>query len=189
MPPIRRPRILRTRPRSRGQAVVEFALILPVFLMMTIGVVDMARIFTSYISLSNGVREAALFAGQATDNVVYWCDPAVTSPMQCAHPPFSFPTPAAAFQHADPDNVAYRIYVETVYNGLAKANLTISNPVCWTGATLPGTAVTCDKTNVAIVRVQVTSSYTVPLLTPVLSSIFSSGVTVSASTTAQVQGR
>ena len=180
----RRPR----EPRSRGQAVVEFAVILPVFLMMTIGVVDMARIFTSYISLSNGVREAALFAGQATDNVVYWCDPAVTSPISCAKPPFS-PVPGATFQHADPDNVAYRIYVETVYNGLTKANLTISNPVCWTGATPPGTPATCSKTDTTIVRVQVTSSYKVPLLTPILSSIFPSGVTVSASTTAQVQGR
>jgi hypothetical protein len=48
--------------RRRGQALAEFALVLPVFLLMTLGVVDMARMFTAYISLTNGVREAALFA-------------------------------------------------------------------------------------------------------------------------------
>jgi Flp pilus assembly protein TadG len=50
--------------RNRGQALVEFALILPVFLLLTLGVVDGARIFTSNVALTNGVREAALFASQ-----------------------------------------------------------------------------------------------------------------------------
>ena len=66
---------------------------------------------------------------QAGDNVVYWCDPAVTSPMNCANPPFN-PAPGATFQHADPDNLSYHVYVETVFAGLAKANLSISDPVC-----------------------------------------------------------
>jgi Flp pilus assembly protein TadG len=54
---------LRPGRRRRGQALAEFALVLPVFLLMTLGVVDLARMFTAYISLTNGVREAALFAG------------------------------------------------------------------------------------------------------------------------------
>ena len=58
--PLRRP----YADRSRGQALAEFALILPVFLVLTLGVVDGARIFTANIALTNGVREAALYASQ-----------------------------------------------------------------------------------------------------------------------------
>ena len=51
---------------------MEFALILPVFLLLTLGVVDMARVFTSYIALTNGVANAAIYAGQGT-NYLKWC--------------------------------------------------------------------------------------------------------------------
>jgi hypothetical protein len=150
----------------------------------------MARVFTSNISLTNGVREGALFLGQSGDSVVYWCAATpldASKEFACSN--FPSPTPGTGFQHDDVDNVAYRMYSETLFNGMTKANFTLANPVCWTGATLPGTAVTCDKTNTDIVRVTMTANYRVPLLTPVLSTFFSNGITVTASTTAQVQGR
>jgi Flp pilus assembly protein TadG len=49
---------------SRGQSLVEFALLLPVLLVLTLGVVDLTRIFADWISLIGGVREAALWASE-----------------------------------------------------------------------------------------------------------------------------
>ena len=60
------------RQRSRGQAIVEFTLILPVLLLLTVGMVDLARVFSSYIALTDGVREAALFAAEG-DGYERWC--------------------------------------------------------------------------------------------------------------------
>ena len=47
------------RRRSRGQAMVEFALILPVLLMVLMVVIEAARVFSAWLILENVVREAA----------------------------------------------------------------------------------------------------------------------------------
>ena len=50
------------RRRSRGQALVEFALILPVLLMILMVVIEAARLFSAWLILENVVREAARYA-------------------------------------------------------------------------------------------------------------------------------
>lgn len=58
------------RPRSRGQAVVEFALIFPVFLLVLVMAVDFGRLFFTHIQIHNAAREAAAAgARQPTNNV------------------------------------------------------------------------------------------------------------------------
>ncbi len=58
-----------TRPR-RGQSVVEFALVLPIFLVLLLMAVDFGRLFFTYIQVSNAAREAAAYgATQPTDSV------------------------------------------------------------------------------------------------------------------------
>jgi Flp pilus assembly protein TadG len=47
--------LTRRRQRGRGQALVEFALVLPIFLMLLLGVFDLGRMIYMY----NGVAEAA----------------------------------------------------------------------------------------------------------------------------------
>jgi Flp pilus assembly protein TadG len=44
--------------------VVELALMLPVLLLITVGMIDLSRGFSAWIALSNGVREAALYASK-----------------------------------------------------------------------------------------------------------------------------
>jgi hypothetical protein len=47
------------RERSRGQALVEFALILPVFLLVLMGIFDLGRAVFYSSTLSNAARETA----------------------------------------------------------------------------------------------------------------------------------
>lgn len=49
----------RARHGEEGQALVEFALTLPILLLLMIGLVDVGRGLQAYVSLGNAVREAA----------------------------------------------------------------------------------------------------------------------------------
>lgn len=55
-------RIRSQRRRSRGQSLVEFALILPVFLVLFAAALDLGRLAGAQISLANAAREAAFQA-------------------------------------------------------------------------------------------------------------------------------
>lgn len=56
--PFRRQR----RPASRGQALVEFALILPLFIMVLVGIIVLGMVVFFNQQLTNAAREAARFA-------------------------------------------------------------------------------------------------------------------------------
>ncbi|HET8785695.1 MAG TPA: PKD domain-containing protein [Candidatus Limnocylindrales bacterium] len=54
--------------RRHGQSVVEFALVLPIFLVLLLMAVDFGRLFFTYIQVSNAAREAAAYGStQPTD--------------------------------------------------------------------------------------------------------------------------
>jgi PKD repeat protein len=50
------------RGRRRGQALVEFALIVPILLFMLVIAIDFGRLFFSYIQINNAAREGAAYA-------------------------------------------------------------------------------------------------------------------------------
>jgi Flp pilus assembly protein TadG len=50
------------RHRSRGQALVEFSLVLPIFLVMMMGIVDVGRAIWAQNSLASAAREGARLA-------------------------------------------------------------------------------------------------------------------------------
>ena len=52
----------RRRPRSRGQALVEFAVVLPVFLLILAGVIDFGLGLYSQMTVINAAREGARYA-------------------------------------------------------------------------------------------------------------------------------
>jgi len=65
--------MIRTRrPRSdRGQSLVEFALVLPVFVILVVGILDFGRAVWATSALASSAREAARYAivhGGAPDN-------------------------------------------------------------------------------------------------------------------------
>jgi Flp pilus assembly protein TadG len=44
---------------ARAQSLVEFAIVVPVFLLVLFGLIDFSRLLFSYVSLTNGARELA----------------------------------------------------------------------------------------------------------------------------------
>jgi Flp pilus assembly protein TadG len=62
--PFRRRRGEKSRQKSRGQSLVEFALVLPVFLVFLAAALDLGRVFYANISLNNAAREGAFEASK-----------------------------------------------------------------------------------------------------------------------------
>src|SRR4051794_19254178 len=54
--------VSRARPRSRGQAIVELAIVLPVILVLLAAGADLARIFHSQVAIESAARAGALEA-------------------------------------------------------------------------------------------------------------------------------
>ncbi len=55
----------RRQRRARGQALVEFALILPLFMLVLMAVIEFGFVFNSYLAINFASREASLVAAEA----------------------------------------------------------------------------------------------------------------------------
>lgn len=54
----------RRRERSRGQSMVEFALVLPLMLLLFAGAADLGRLFFNFVAVENAVKEGALYGAR-----------------------------------------------------------------------------------------------------------------------------
>jgi PKD repeat protein len=61
LPAHRVPRVLPAGRMPRGQAMVEFALLVPLFALFLVIAIDFGRVFFSYVQITNAAREAANF--------------------------------------------------------------------------------------------------------------------------------
>jgi hypothetical protein len=57
----------RAAERPRGQALVEFALVLPILALLLVMAIDFGRVFFGWVSLTNSARIGANYAGQHPD--------------------------------------------------------------------------------------------------------------------------
>lgn len=73
------------RSGSRGQALVELALVTPILLLLLLAAIDLGRVYYAQISVENAAREAALVASSSPGGFVPGsaCD-AATNPVMCA---------------------------------------------------------------------------------------------------------
>ena len=64
----------RSRQARRGQSVVEFALVVPILLVMVVAIADFGRLYTSAVAVESAAREAADFGALRSDR---WSAPNV----------------------------------------------------------------------------------------------------------------
>jgi TadE-like protein len=161
-PPARQPNSIAGRPpgAGRGQSVVEFALILPVMLLLLAGAIDLGRAFYAYVAVENAAKEGALYGAR--------------HPL-CATESATCP---------DPRNVPWIVENEAANLKDGSGNSLLTTAVsCRTpagGLVQPLN----DCTNGNIYVVSVTSSFR--LITPILGDLTSSNLTLGATSEATV---
>lgn len=169
------------RGRERGQTLVEFALVLPVFVLLTLGVLDAARVFAAQVAISNSVREAVVFATRGT-NYVAWCRSPSDAPDPLLPVTVACPSGTTVLNHApDPNNIAYRVAAET--DGLDRSRITLDTPRCDTGSAVPSVACTAlVPPKYVLVRV----SYEMDLVTPMIGQLWGQPLTITAAAIGRV---
>jgi hypothetical protein len=161
---------------GRGQSLAEFALVLPIFLALTLFVIDGARVFMAQISLTNGVREATMFA--LAGHYGEWC----RDPSESGEATVSCPAGAGSANYQpDPGNLAYRLAGET--QGLDNSRITLLPPLCGLG---PGAPTQSCPDVVAPVYVTIRATYRFDPITPGLSQLWGSTILLQSSATARV---
>jgi Flp pilus assembly protein TadG len=73
--------IIKARKSERGQSLVEMALTLPILLLILSGLIDLGRVYFTYVALEDVVGEAALYLSINPDCIK--ADPALP---KCADP-------------------------------------------------------------------------------------------------------
>jgi TadE-like protein len=159
--------------RSRGQAMVEFALVIPVFILLMVGLFDLGRVVWVNDTLATAAREAARFAivhGGSEGNLCPVGPPAPTAVIPAPGPGCLFPSPS---RQAIKD-VAQKWAAGT------SANVTVN--VCY-GVVSSCTSDTdaANATNARGTQVMVTVTSVVDLSVPSLAGF--SGFSLSATST------
>jgi Flp pilus assembly protein TadG len=95
-------RLGRCRDRSRGQALTEFALVIPIFVFLIVGLFDIGRAVFSYNTLTNAAREGARIAivNQDVPTIV------ARAKEQTAIVELNDPSVSVAFWQVKPDGTA-----------------------------------------------------------------------------------
>ena len=109
------------RKKQKGQSLVEFALMLPLLLLVILGTMEFGRIFLLYATVSNGAREGSRYGmvnptdttgiiQQVNDRMVMTLPENLTVAV-------SYDTGPDGTAYSDPDNVAvgHRVIVEVQY--------------------------------------------------------------------------
>jgi Flp pilus assembly protein TadG len=145
----------------RGQAVVEFALIIPVFLLLLLAAVDFGRMFFTYIQANNAAREGAAYGAAHAASTT------LTSGVR-----------TAAFTEANVQNQAGQS---------AQGGVTVT-PVCHNPT---GTVIGCSTAPGGIATgntITVTVAEPFTFFTPLINGLFNNSFTMGASATAVVLG-
>ena len=154
-------RLRRSKDRHRGQALVEFAIVSIVMVLILATVADFGRLFYSQITVENAARAGVIVAARAPSSYTGACPapPASTNQIGCA------------------------IVAESRGSGT-----TVSpSEVTVTCENFSGTTAACATTPQGDMRSRVTVVKTFGFLMPILTALFGGGITMTASVTADQQ--
>lgn len=150
----RRPSDRRTR--RTGQALVEFAIVVPIFLTMLFGMIDLGRVVWANDSLANAAREAARFA------IVHGGSETTACPVGPAPSTLKLPTASPSCPYPSPSKQAI---MDIARASAVASGADVTVTVCY-GAGCSGN--TDTATNVRGTPITVTVSSTVGLITGAL---------------------
>ena len=145
---------------QRGQSLAEFALFLPILIMLLLGIADMARVYSSMIAVESAAREAADWGAFRPGN---WDVPTM-----------SYTTSVAEMERrACTPLVGLTDYVgatdgTTCTNPVFLCELYEPNTATWAACDQPGTCAEPDKLGSSAIpcKVRVTLTFTFDVLVP-----------------------
>jgi TadE-like protein len=156
-------RLVHRGSRSRGQGLVEFALVLPVFMVILIGMVDLGRAIWANNSVANAAREAARFAavhgGSCKDLTSTACGSTSYCPVGPRGPLTAVPAASTSCPYPSPSKTAVR---DTATGFLVGGGPSSTVTVCY-GSACSGDA-DSQSTNVRGTPVTVVVSTQVPII-------------------------
>jgi Flp pilus assembly protein TadG len=144
-----------SRSSSSGQGLAEFALVIPIFLIVFLAILDLGRVVWANNVLSNAAREAARFA------IVHGGSPTTACPVGPPGPKTVIPPASASCPHPAPSKQAI---VDTALQYAIAAGTGTTVTVCY-GVDCVGNTNTAGATDVRGTPVTVVVSSTVPVLT------------------------
>lgn len=169
------------RDSQRSQALIEFALVSPVLLLLIFGVIDLGRAIFYYDTLNHAAREGARVAARASNTLPTNADvlTAVTSQMQGV--PVSQPCPQGPISGATPPaNSAWLYVTEPSPPGPVEPTPPPNAP----GGEYPAaSAGSCSAVNPATGndQLQVTIRFNLVLITPIVAQATANHIVISAS--------
>ncbi len=103
------------RTRRRGQTLVEFALVFPMFFMLLVGLIEFGFVFNALLAVNYGARDGALAASEAGDAsgadcvILDWINKAIGAPADVSR------IQAVEIYQAKPDGTIWPGTTKTVY--------------------------------------------------------------------------
>jgi Flp pilus assembly protein TadG len=157
--PTRHPDTTSDKRRSRGQGLVEFALVLPILLLIFAAAADFGRAFYAYVAIENAVKEGAIYGAR--------------NPL-CA---------TATTACIDPNNVQWRVRNETQVINQDGTQLTPTIQ-CVNAST--GVAYGDLRDCQAGDRYVVSLTYQFNMITPIIGAILGNSITMGSTSSASV---
>jgi len=168
------------RDGQRSQALIEFALVSPVLLLLLFGVIDIGRAIFYYDTLNHAAREGARVAARASNQLPTNTDVLSAVSAQMLGVPVTQPCPQGPISTSTPPQNAAWLYVtEPAPPGVAESNPPPNAP----GGDYPAAAAGgCSAVNPATGndQLQVTLRFNLVLITPIVAQVTADHVVITA---------
>ena len=170
----------RLRPGQRSQALIEFALVSPLLLLLIFGVIDLGRAVFYYDTLRHAASEGARTAVRASNALPTNADVLTTVRGQMQGVPVTAPCPQGPVTSAVPaDNAAWLYITEPNPPSIPETTPPPNAPGGeYAGVSIGG----CSAVNPAIGndQLQVTIRFNLVLITPIVSQVTANRIVMSA---------
>jgi Flp pilus assembly protein TadG len=172
--------VRRSRGRQRSQALIEFALVSPVLLLLLFGVIDLGRAIFYFDTLNHAAREGARVAIRASNSLPNNADVLTAVSGQMLGTPVSEPCPQGPLTTATPPANSAWVYV-TEPNPPPTVETT-PPPNAPGGEFAASASGGCSAVNPALDndQLQVTVRFNLVLITPIVAQATANRVVITA---------